>query len=187
MQTFAKANVQLSKTLLTQSSTTKLATTNRIAEYRAKNFAQSSVDLSGRSFMAPTPSDVTYTHPKLIATTTKKVPTQEEYLSYEMTDGEYDSDDEDYEPRREKRYPDWVSSTNLIKALEVQYSSSCRIDPDALFGEVETCNLEAIFNRKSSKYRHRNSSGDWTEHRVTAEEKRIYKEQGKYVKQKALV
>jgi Inner centromere protein, ARK binding region len=104
---------------------------------------------------------------------------KQEFTSYEMTDGEYDSDDDDEEEdlseSNKKLIPDWARSKNLEKALEVQFSKSYPIDPDTLFGEVETCNLEAIFGKRSSKYRHRNSSGDWTKDRVTEEEKRWYK------------
>lgn len=103
-----------------------------------------------------------------------------EFTSYEMTDGEFESDDDDEEDEafsdgNKKQIPDWARSKNLEKALEVQFSKNYPIDPDELFGEVETCNLEAIFGKRSSKYRHRNSSGDWTKDRVTDEEKRWYK------------
>jgi hypothetical protein len=102
-----------------------------------------------------------------------------EFTNYEMTDGEYDSDDEDddeaFGESNKKQIPDWARSKKLEKALEIQFSKNYSIDPDELFGEVETCNLEAIFGKRSSKYRHRNSSGDWTKDRVTDEEKRWYK------------
>lgn len=117
---------------------------------------------------------VTYTKPK------SPVPVkQPEFTSYEMTDGEYDSDDDDDDisTGNQKMVPDWARSKNLEKALEIQFSKNYPIDPDTLFGEVETCNLEAIFGKKSSKYRHRNSSGDWTKDRVTSAEKRWYKQQ----------
>lgn len=100
-----------------------------------------------------------------------------EYTNYEMTDGEYDSDDDedDVSETNTKIIPDWARSKNLEKALEIQFSKEYPIDPDVLFGEVETCNLEAIFGKRTSKYRNRNSSGDWTKDRVTSEEKRRYK------------
>ena len=102
---------------------------------------------------------------------------QPEFTNYEMTEGEYDSDDDDYDApeANTKIVPDWARSRNLEKALEVQFSNDYPIDPDVLFGEVETCNLEAIFGKRTSKYRNRNSSGDWTKDRVTSEEKRRYK------------
>ena len=104
---------------------------------------------------------------------------QPEFTSYEMTDGEYDSEDEedDVSETNKKMIPDWARSRCLGQALEIQFSKNYPIDPDDLFGEVETCNLEAIFDKKSLKYRTRNSSGDWANDRVTAEEKRWYKAQ----------
>lgn len=133
-------------------------------------------------------TEVTYSLPNPVATIKRTLPTlpeptkaltkslTEEFVSYEMTDGEYDSDDDEASAARAaKRIPDWARSANLTKALEVQYSKNFSIDPDELFGEVETCNLEAIFGLTYPKFRRRNSSGDWTKHRVTSEEKRMYK------------
>ena len=111
-------------------------------------------------------------------TSAKKPPVVEEFVNYEMTDTEYDSgsDDESETGQNfQKAVPEWARSKNLLNALEHQYSPNCPIDPDEYFGQVESCNLEAIFNKKSSKYRRRNSSGDWTKDRVTDEEKRVYK------------
>lgn len=108
----------------------------------------------------------------------------DEFVNYEITDAEPESDSDESETSRESNHkapvrkpvPDWARSHNLRMALERQYSPDYPIDPDELLGEVETCNLEAIFGKKSSKYRRRNSSGDWTKHRVTADEKLAYKQ-----------
>jgi Inner centromere protein, ARK binding region len=124
------------------------------------------------------PTIVPTPQPSLIATIISKPysQTDDEYVNYEMTDGEYDSDDSDEcEQREKKRVPNWARSKNLLKALETQYSTDYPIDPDDLFLEVETCDLEAIFERKTSRYRTRNSSGDWTKDGLTAEEKLQYK------------
>ena len=127
-----------------------------------------------------TPSNVVATIKQKPSTQHDLIPvktksTKEQFVSYEMTDGEYESDDDDSEDRESKMIPEWARSSNLTKALEIQYSKKYAIDPDELFGEVETCNLEAIFGLKLPKFRHRNSSGDWTKDRVTREEKRMYK------------
>jgi hypothetical protein len=102
-----------------------------------------------------------------------------EFVNYEMTDTESDSNSDDEsetsQKKPKKRVPEWSRRENLHKALTFQYSPNLQIDPDELFGEVETCNLEMIFNKKSSHYRRRKSSGDWTKDRVTSEEKRAYK------------
>jgi Inner centromere protein, ARK binding region len=99
-----------------------------------------------------------------------------EIATYEMTDvEEYDSGDDCSSHRENKPIPAWAKSANLIKALERQYSPSQHVDLDEIFGEVFTCDLEAIFGRKLSRYKRRNSSGDWSAHVVTEHEKRAYK------------
>ena len=50
-----------------------------------------------------------------------------------------------------------------------------RIDPDELFPQVSTCDLEAIFDQKKKRYAHRTSSGNWTKDSVSAAEKLVYK------------
>jgi hypothetical protein len=88
------------------------------------------------------------------------------YESYEMTDtedSEYDTDDSEgnRERRAKKHVPSWARSKRLGPSLIAQDSPSFPIDPDKLFGKVTTCDLEAVFNRKSSRYRQPRSSGVW--------------------------
>ena len=47
--------------------------------------------------------------------------------------------------------------------------------PDKIFGEVLTCNLEEIFDKKKARYQRRTSSGNWTKDHVTLAEKLTYK------------
>lgn len=103
--------------------------------------------------------------------------------TYEISDRE-DSETDDSESESEnskpkKKIPDWATRPNLMVALEQQYSGKGqqgqRIDPDDIFPEVQSCDLEAIFGNKKSKYRTRNSSGNWTKDRVTVAEKLVYK------------
>jgi hypothetical protein len=50
------------------------------------------------------------------------------------------------------------------------------VDPDDLFPEVQTCDLEAIFgNRKNTRYKSRTSSANWKDDKVTIQEKLVYK------------
>jgi Inner centromere protein, ARK binding region len=171
-------------------SSSKLDPKDRFAEIRAKHQNQQYIEQECQSDIKTVPvNEIKYAFPNPVATIKKTSPTRpalkstvttppltEEFVCYEMTDGEYDSDDDDASAARaSKRIPDWARSANLTKALEVQYSKNFSIDPDELFGEVETCNLEAIFGLTYPKFRRRNSSGDWTKHRVTSEEKRMYK------------
>eukprot|EP00977_Amphora_coffeiformis_P009076 scaffold2062_cov166-Amphora_coffeaeformis.AAC.4 len=102
--------------------------------------------------------------------------------TYEMSDhgGSSDTDEEEERSRRVgKRVPNWAHKENLKKALHHQYTDNS-VDPDDLFGEVTTCNLEAIFGRKKTKYQKRTSSGNWTKDRATVAEKLAFKRQMGY-------
>ena len=102
--------------------------------------------------------------------------------TYDMSDhgGDSDTDEEvEYERRKGKRVPGWAQKENLKQALQRQYTDNS-VDPDDLFGEVTTCNLEAIFGRKKTKYQKRTSSGNWTRDRATVAEKLAFKRQMGY-------
>lgn len=73
--------------------------------------------------------------------------------------------------------PTWAQKNNIIKALEKQFSTdhAKKADPDVIFGEVRTCNLEEIFDQKKLRYQRRTSSGNWNQDRVTVMEKLTYK------------
>lgn len=112
----------------------------------------------------------------------KKVKTPPKPMeTYEISDRE-DSDSDDSEAENEKnkkKIPAWAVKDMLLPALEAQYNGCIegrRVDPDMIFSEVETCNLEAIFGKKmNAKYRTRTSSGNWSRDQVTAAEKLVYK------------
>jgi hypothetical protein len=99
--------------------------------------------------------------------------------TYEMSDREAsesdsDSDEESRKPR--KRVPMWAEKSNLIPALEKQYTvNTGTLDPDEIFGEVQTCDLEAIFDQRKTRYQRRTSSGNWSKDRATTYEKLTYK------------
>ncbi len=59
-----------------------------------------------------------------------------------------------------------------------------RLDPDEIFHEVLTCDLEAIFGQRKKRYAKRASTGNWTKDRVTASEKLVYKRKMGYNKKK---
>jgi hypothetical protein len=97
--------------------------------------------------------------------------------TYDMSDHDgSDSDDEDEERNRraQKRVPVWAQKENLKQSLHHQFTK-CNLDPDDFFGEVTTCNLEAVFGKKRTKYQRRTSSGCWTKDRATAAEKLAFK------------
>jgi hypothetical protein len=101
--------------------------------------------------------------------------------TYEISDRE-DSDTDDSESESDKpkkKIPTWAQRTNLYSALEEQYNGrvgSLKVDPDDIFPEVQSCDLEAIFGPKKAKmYKRRASSGNWANDQVTAAEKLVYK------------
>ena len=102
--------------------------------------------------------------------------------TYEISDredsGTDDSDSEAENDKQKKKIPGWASRANLVPALEQQYNGCIegkKVDPDTIFPEVQSCDLEAIFGNKKAKYRSRTSSGNWARDKVTAAEKLVYK------------
>jgi hypothetical protein len=80
-----------------------------------------------------------------------------------------DSDDED----RKRTYdpPDWAQSPDLKKALEIQST----INPDDIFGAVRPLKMEEIFKTRTSRFRARTSSANWTgTDRLTVAEEKEY-------------
>ena len=97
--------------------------------------------------------------------------------TYEMSDREEDSSDYDSEEeaKPKKRIPRWARKENLIPALERQFlDGPHRMDPDSIFPEVSTCDLESIFANKKARYKKRTSSANWAKDTVTAAEKLVY-------------
>ena len=116
----------------------------------------------------------------------------EEYLetgspmsTYEMSDyeSECDSDSDSNTSRfkTEKSIPSWAQKVNLLPALDRQFRNP-ELDPDEIFGEILTCDLAAIFDRKKARYQRRTSSGCWSKDEATAHEKLIYKRSIKNVR-----
>lgn len=103
--------------------------------------------------------------------------------TYEMTDHEGDSDSDSECEKSMKRVPEWAQHKQLLAALEKQCRKGPGLtDPDEVFGEVQTCNLEMIFaSSKNSRFRNRTSSGNWEKDRVTAHEKMAYKRRMGYI------
>jgi hypothetical protein len=81
--------------------------------------------------------------------------------------------------------PVWAQRANLLQALEKQFAQGPdRCDPDEIFPEVQTCDLQAIFTSKKTKYSRRTSSGNWTRDKVTPCEQLAYKRAMGYSKKK---
>ena len=55
--------------------------------------------------------------------------------------------------------PDWAREKTLAKSIERQFGGPNPVDPDKIFPEFFTCNLEKIFNTKKSKWDRRSRCG----------------------------
>ena len=78
--------------------------------------------------------------------------------------------------------PDWARGSQLKEALEKQYGlhGHTPVDPDHIFPEIQSCDLEEIFGKKegkSGKYSRRTSSAMWDADELTLIEKRTYRDQ----------
>jgi hypothetical protein len=141
------------------------------------------VDPSGKLASAPTSDHAPAESESKKTATPASTTSQRSVLSpldtYEMSDreqSESDSDSENETRKDKKRVPSWAQKPNLIPALEKQYTAkSSKFDPDEIFGEVQTCDLQAIFDQKKARYQRRTSSGNWNQDRATAAEKLTYK------------
>lgn len=99
-----------------------------------------------------------------------EVPIPSEEIDLPDIRSEYsDSDDED----RPRTYtpPDWAQSPELRQALQDQAT----INPDDIFGAIRPLRMEEIFRNRTSRFRARTSSANWSgADRLTIEEERDY-------------
>lgn len=103
--------------------------------------------------------------------------------SYCRSSDEEDSgtEDEDEENKPKKFIPEWARNVALKEALSRQFGAlpgTTPVDPDTIFGEVQTCSLEEIFGTtggKYGKYARRTSSAKWDADELTLIEKRKYR------------
>lgn len=81
------------------------------------------------------------------------------------------SDSEDEDRVRTFDPPDWAQSPELRQALEVQST----VNPDEIFGPVRPLRMEEIFKTRTSRFRARSSSANWTgTDRLTMQEETEY-------------
>ncbi|KAH8100704.1 hypothetical protein BXZ70DRAFT_938388 [Cristinia sonorae] len=86
-----------------------------------------------------------------------------------------DSEDED----RPKKFdpPNWAQSPELSKALEQQ----SKLNPDDIFGRIGPLRMEEIFRTRTSRFRARTSSANWSgADQLTAEEEKAYEKRMGY-------
>lgn len=81
------------------------------------------------------------------------------------------SDSEDEDRPRSFNPPGWAQSPDLREALHAQST----INPDDIFGAVQPLRMEDIFKARTSRFRARTSSANWSgADRLTVEEEREY-------------
>lgn len=95
---------------------------------------------------------------------------QSESIELPDINSEY-SDSEDEDRARTFDPPHWAQSPELRHALQVQST----INPDDIFGSVKPLKMEELFKTRTSRFRARTSSANWTgTDRLTLEEEREY-------------
>jgi hypothetical protein len=95
---------------------------------------------------------------------------QSESIELPDINSEY-SDSEDEDRVRTFDPPHWAQSPELRHALQVQST----INPDDIFGSVRPLKMEELFKTRTSRFRARTSSANWTgADRLTLEEEREY-------------
>jgi hypothetical protein len=99
--------------------------------------------------------------------------------TYQVSDADDDSesDDESEHKAKSKKYiPNWAQPKFLDNACKNQFNflEMKHSDPDNIFGKVDTCDLHAVFG-KSKRFRNRQSTGNWTNDKLTEHEVTMYK------------
>jgi hypothetical protein len=104
--------------------------------------------------------------------------------NYAMSDREGSSGDDDEEEdgtsRPKKPVPDWAKGPALEAAIHAQYGDSGTggfADPDRIFEEITSCDLEEVFskNAKKKRFTKRTSSGNWLPDKLTHGERSQYR------------
>ena len=104
----------------------------------------------------------------------------------ESSDGSDTEDDEEGggEAKASCNIPEWARGAPLKEALTKQFGldGGFPVNPDTIFAEVQTCNLEEIFGPKPDKpyYKKRGSSAHWSADEVTSVEIRKYQQAMRY-------
>ncbi|KAJ3564387.1 hypothetical protein NP233_g8329 [Leucocoprinus birnbaumii] len=120
----------------------------------------------------PQPSQIIQTQmaarAKAAMQTDPRVPS--ESIELPEVNSEY-SDSEDEDRPRAFDPPEWAQSPELRQALQAQST----INPDNIFGAIRPLRMEEMFRARTSRFRARTSSANWSgADRLTMEEEREY-------------
>jgi len=99
-----------------------------------------------------------------------KAPVPSESIELPEVNSEY-SDSEDEDRPRTFNPPEWAQSPELRQALQAQST----INPDEVFGAIRPLRMEEMFKERTSRFRARTSSANWSgADRLTVEEEKEY-------------
>lgn len=84
-------------------------------------------------------------------------PIPSESIQLPEIDSEY-SDSSDEDRKRNFDPPDWAQQANVTNALQ----SLSRVNPDNVFGAVQPLAIEDMFRTRTSRFRARTSSANWS-------------------------
>ena len=108
--------------------------------------------------------------PKPVKHAVPSVPSED--IELPKINSEY-SDSEDEDRVRTFNPPEWAQSPELRQALEMQST----MNPDDIFGAVRPLKMEEIFKSRTSRFRARTSSANWT-----GTDRLTMQEQGEYAR-----
>jgi len=148
---------------------------NPTKKFASASSPDTSTELSPSS-SSSSPSDSPITPPVVKPVVKPIVYEISPYKDSEGEDEDEDSDDEEEDRKEKKLVPVWARPEVLQLALERQK----KLDPDEIFLDIESPNLEEIFPNydptKKSGRKNRKSSGVWSQKdRATWEEKMKYR------------
>lgn len=81
-----------------------------------------------------------------------------EMIELPEPNSEYSDSEDESRQRKKNDAPEWTQSPELRAALE----SQSRVNPDDIFGPVRPLRMEDIFRTRTSRFRARTSSANWS-------------------------
>lgn len=85
-------------------------------------------------------------------------PIASEMIELPEPNSEYSDSEDESRQRKKNDAPEWTQSPELRAALE----SQSRVNPDDIFGPVRPLRMEDIFRTRTSRFRARTSSANWS-------------------------
>lgn len=157
-------------TVTKQPSTTSLNQATNVkapsAEKPGVKLAHGPVSAKGKGKTPAEPEDAPTKKPAQLQTTehahAKRLnanpPIASETIELPEPNSEYSDSEDEGGQQRKANAPEWTQSPELRAALE----SQSRVNPDDIFGPVRPLRMEDIFRTRTSRFRARTSSANWS-------------------------